>query len=55
MECFILSSFSPLFHLDKKDPNLLHDEITVFDHALTQPWSVDKTYGATRTRVRTGA
>jgi hypothetical protein len=28
----------------KKDPNLLHDEITVFDHALTQPWSVDKTY-----------
>jgi hypothetical protein len=33
MGCFILSSFSPLFHLDKKDPNLLHDEITVFDHA----------------------
>ena len=44
MGCFILSSFSPLFHLDKKNPNLLHDEITVFDHALTQPWSVDKTY-----------
>ena len=23
-------------HLDKADPNLLHDEITVIDHALTQ-------------------
>ena len=32
------------FHLDKNDPNLLHDEITVFDHALTRPWSVDKTF-----------
>ncbi len=25
-------------------PNLLHDEITVLDHALTRPWSVDKTF-----------
>jgi len=25
------------FHLDKNDPNILHDEITVFDHALTRP------------------
>jgi hypothetical protein len=32
------------FHLDKNDPNLLHDEITVFDHALSRPWSVDKTF-----------
>ena len=32
------------FHLDKNDPNLLHDEITVFDHALTRPWTVDKKY-----------
>jgi hypothetical protein len=38
------STFKERFHLDKNDPNLLHDEITVFDHALTQPWSVDKTY-----------
>ncbi len=30
--------------IDKNDPNLLHDEITVFDHALTRPWSVDKTF-----------
>jgi hypothetical protein len=38
------STFKERFHLDKDDPNTLHDEITVFDHALTRPWSVDKTY-----------
>jgi hypothetical protein len=38
------SSFKERFHLDKNNPNLLHDEITVFDHALTRPWSVDKTF-----------
>ena len=32
------------FHLDKADQNILHDEITVIDHALTRPWSVDKKY-----------
>ena len=29
---------------DKADPNILHDEITVIDHALTRPWTVDKKY-----------
>jgi hypothetical protein len=38
------STFKERFHLDKSDPNLLHEEITVFDHALTRPWSVNKTY-----------
>jgi hypothetical protein len=38
------SIFKERFHLDKSDPNVLHDEITVIDHALTRPWSVDKTY-----------
>jgi hypothetical protein len=38
------STFKERFHLDKINPNLLHDEITVFDHALTRPWSVDKTF-----------
>src|SRR6266550_5446942 len=38
------STFKERFHLDKNDPNLLHDEITVFDGALTRPWSVDKTF-----------
>src|SRR6266850_2998572 len=38
------STFKERFHLDRNDPNLLHEEIAVFDHALTRPWSVDKTY-----------
>jgi hypothetical protein len=38
------SIFKERFHLDKGDPNTLHDEITVIDHALTRPWSVDKTF-----------
>jgi hypothetical protein len=38
------SIFKERFHLDQADPNVLHDEITVIDHALTRPWSVDKTY-----------
>jgi hypothetical protein len=38
------STFKERFHLDRNNPNLLHDEITVFDHALTRPWSVDKTF-----------
>jgi hypothetical protein len=38
------SVFKERFHLDKNDSNLLHDEITTFDHALTRPWSVDKTW-----------
>jgi hypothetical protein len=38
------STFKERFHLDKADANLLHDEITVFDHALTRPWGVDKTF-----------
>jgi hypothetical protein len=38
------STFKERFFLDKNNPNLLHDEITVFDNALTRPWSVDKTF-----------
>ncbi len=30
--------------LDKSDNDLLHDEITVTDHALTRPWTVMKSY-----------
>jgi hypothetical protein len=37
-------------YLDKADPNLLHDDITTIDHALTRPWVVDKAYR----RVATG-
>jgi hypothetical protein len=38
------STFKERLHLDKDDPNLLHDEMTVYDNALTRPWSVDKTF-----------
>jgi hypothetical protein len=38
------SVFKERFFLDKADPNLLHDVITVIDHALTRPWTVDKTF-----------
>jgi hypothetical protein len=29
-------------YLDKADRNILHDDITVLDHALTQPWMPHK-------------
>ena len=31
-------------YLDKANPDLLHDEITSIDHALTRPWTVTKSY-----------
>ena len=42
------SVFKERIHLDRADPNLIHDEITVIDHALTRPWTVDKRYVRTR-------
>jgi hypothetical protein len=30
--------------VDRTDPNLLHDEITVIDNALTRPWVVTRNY-----------
>jgi hypothetical protein len=38
------STFKERIWRDKGDPNIMHDEITVFDHALTRPWTVDKKY-----------
>ena len=38
------SIFKERFHLDPADPSMLHDEITVIDHALTRPWSADRRY-----------
>ena len=37
--------------LDKEKPDLLHDEITVMDHALTRPWTVTKSYRRERNAV----
>jgi len=30
--------------LDRNDPNLLHDDVTLIDHAFTRPWTVSKTF-----------
>jgi hypothetical protein len=38
------SVFKERFYLDKTEPNILHDEMTVIDNALTRPWTVDKRY-----------
>jgi hypothetical protein len=38
------SIFLERIHLDKADANLLHDEMTIIDHAFTRPWTVDKRY-----------
>jgi hypothetical protein len=38
------SVFKERIFLDKADRDLLHDEITTIDHALTRPWTVTKNY-----------
>ena len=38
------STFKERFYLDKNDPNILHDEITLIDNAFTRPWTVTKDY-----------
>ncbi|MEA2938538.1 MAG: hypothetical protein QOC56_2042 [Alphaproteobacteria bacterium] len=37
--------------LDKANPNLLHNEITTIDHALTRPWTVTRDYRRERDAV----
>jgi hypothetical protein len=37
-------------YLDKANPNLLHNEITTIDHALTRPWTVMKNYRRAQTK-----
>jgi hypothetical protein len=31
-------------YLDKSDKNVMHNDITTYDHALTRPWTVNKRY-----------
>jgi hypothetical protein len=37
--------------LDKANPDILHDEVTTIDHALTRPWTVIKNYHRVRNPV----
>jgi hypothetical protein len=39
-----LSVIRERIYLDRADRNLLHDELSTIDHALTRPWSVTKNY-----------
>jgi hypothetical protein len=36
---------------DKSNPDVLHDEVTTIDHALTRPWTVTKNYERVRNPV----
>jgi hypothetical protein len=36
------SIFKERIYLDKTDKNILHNEVTVYDHALTRPWSMTR-------------
>jgi hypothetical protein len=38
-------------YLDKVDSNILHDEVTTIDNALTRPWTVTKNYHRERKAV----
>ena len=38
------SIFRERISLDKANPELMYNEITVIDHALTRPWTVKRTY-----------
>jgi len=38
------SVFKERIYLDKANPNILRDDITVIDNALTRPWTVHKQY-----------
>jgi len=38
-------------YLDKANPDILHDEITTIDHALTRPWTVNKSYQRERNPI----
>jgi hypothetical protein len=38
------SIFREAIYLDRANPNILHDDLTVMDDGLTRPWTVHKSY-----------
>ncbi len=38
-------------YLDKSNKDVLHDEVTTIDHALTRPWTVTKSYRRERNPI----
>jgi hypothetical protein len=41
------SIFKERIYRDKINPRILHDEMSIIDHAFTLPWTVDKKYYVT--------
>jgi hypothetical protein len=41
------------FYIDKDNPDILHDEITTIDNALTRPWTINKGYRRERDAIFT--
>jgi hypothetical protein len=41
------ATFKERIYLDTANHDLLHDDVTSFDHALTRPWTVNRTYKRT--------
>ncbi|HSV25377.1 MAG TPA: hypothetical protein VLJ17_20415, partial [Xanthobacteraceae bacterium] len=39
-----LSVFKERIYLDETNKNIMRNEITVYDHALTRPWTVTRSY-----------
>jgi hypothetical protein len=39
------------FYQDRSNPDVLHDEVTTIDHALTRPWTVVKDYNRVRNPI----
>jgi hypothetical protein len=38
------ASYKEKLYLDKANPDILRNEITTYDHALTRPWTVSRFY-----------
>jgi hypothetical protein len=45
------ATFKERLYLDRANPDILHAEITTFDHALTRPWTINRTYQRTRNPI----
>jgi hypothetical protein len=45
------ASFKERFYLDRNNPDILHVDITTYDHALTRPWTVTRSYQRTRNPI----
>jgi hypothetical protein len=43
--------FKERFYLDRANPDILYDEVTTYDHALTRPWTVTRSYRRTRNPI----